>query len=161
MKLLFNIFKINPLSLLGNYLAPLSDYEIPAIPKKRVPEVEKRETVRADKYGFVGQWVKGKEQAEHYEATNVTIKDPASLHLIDEYDTAYLNEIVPKWKDSEARKHNAEKIKNSWAKLDSAKKISNEMGKGYSERIIDQYVKAFFAADEHRFTEKNSRIRAK
>lgn len=163
MKMVNLIRKILYLKLLPE-LPDLNAYAIEKRPEKQVKigkEASAKGTVingrewtsewRADGTGFTS------------EATGTAPSTPDLVQL-DQYDTAYLNELLPDWKRDETR---AKVIKWHWLRQESAATIDSQhrtkdgkVQKGYSERAVADYIKVFYAADERREQDKKTRQRA-
>lgn len=163
MKMVNLIRKILYLKILPD-LPDISAYAIEKRPEKPV-KVGKEQ-------GAKGTVINGREWTSEWRAdgtgftSEVSGAAPATPDLVqlDQYDTAYLNELLPDWKRDETR---AKVIKWHWLREESAATIDSQhrtkdgkIQKGYSERAVADYIKVFYAADERREQDKKTRQRA-
>lgn len=141
----------------GDVLPSLEEYGIQPKPRRNVQVKEER---RAE-----GQVVNGTEfvtrtvedDANTVETVRVNRPPETSNEVVlDGYDLAFLEDVVgSKWKKDESR---AKVIKWYWLKSFSAAQIEQEktdrttkkLERGYSERAVADYIKAFYEADDAR-----------
>ena len=134
-------------SLFNFELPNLTEYAIPQRPTKQAPVLQREQKTRVDKFGFAGAW----KDSQHYEATNVNVKEAQTSKIIDKYDAAHLSDhpnIGDKWKKTEAAQHATRQINELWSEGKSAKDIGKVLK--ISERKLDNYVKALNDADQRR-----------
>lgn len=141
----------------GDVLPDLTEYAIGERPRRNVQVKEER---RAE-----GQVVNGTEfvtrKVENDANTIETVQvnrppETSNEVVLDGYDLAFLEDVVgSKWKKDEGR---AKVVKWYWLKAFSAAQIEQEktdrmtkkLERGYSERAVADYIKAFYEADDAR-----------
>ena len=145
-------------------LPDLADYGIDKRPQRTVKIDDKRTTT--------AKVVNGQRHQDDVDAdgsittTIGMVKPKTSAEVkIDKFDTACLDFVVGlKWKKDEAR---AAVIKWHWIQGQSAKQIeaahtdrqTNELERGFSERSVADYIKAFYDADDERSNQNVPRLR--
>lgn len=159
----------NPLQFLKNLfpsLPSLDEYTIADRPRRSV-EIKKERRAEGTVSGGK-EW--RTEQAGEGNTASWTIKvnadAPASpaLVVLDEYDTSLLEYVLgAKWRGDEAR---AKVLRWHWLRGESALDIekyhtaNGKLERGYSERTVADYIKAFYAADARRGEDGRERLRA-
>lgn len=153
--------------LSGETLPDLSAYDIERRPRRNVKVKEDR---RAE-----GNVVDGKEYVERPVENEPNIFETVRANsrpetpnevVLDGYDIAYLDDVVgTKWRKDESR---AKVIKWYWlqkfsaAQIEAAKtdKRTKKLEKGFSERTVAEFIKAFYDADDGREKDGKPRLRA-
>lgn len=153
------IFGLTPLSLLPE----LDVYTIQQRPRRGIEIKENRRASGTVENGK--EWKTEWNNEGGFTSQQVGTEIPASpnLVLLDGYDFAYLDaEIGAEWRRDEAK---AKVIKWHWLQERSAQRIqeyhtaNGKLQRGYSERTAAPYIKAFYAADEHRVKDGKNRQR--
>ena len=161
LKFFLKLVGASPLSL----LPALDNYTIEQRPRKGIEVKEKRGTSGTVENGKEWKTEWHTEGGAAFTSQQVGTEIPASPNLIilDGYDFAYLDsEIGAEWRRDESR---AKVIKWHWLQEMSAQKIqeyhtaNGKLQRGYSERTAAPYIKAFYAADEHRDKDGKKRQR--
>jgi hypothetical protein len=152
-----SIFQSLKRFLSGDVLPDLEEYGIQPMPRRNVQVKEDR---RAE-----GQVLNGTEfitkPTEDGTNTIETVQanrppETSNDVVLDGFDLAYLEEVVgSKWAKDEGR---AKVIKWYWLKSFSARQIEQEktdkttkkLERGYSERAVADYIKAYYEADDER-----------
>ena len=158
---------INPVLafLNGETLPDLSVYEIAQKPRRNADTPTQGRTSK-------GKIYQGKEyvETEKEDGTIVTeqVKSKAETPIevvLDGFDVAALDFIVGvKWSKDQSK---AKVLKWHWQKGESAAQIekahtnkeNGNLEKGYSERSVADYIKAFFDADDEREAQGKPRLR--
>lgn len=149
----------------GDTLPDLSEYEIAQKPRRNADTPTQGRTSK-------GKIYQGKEFVDNVkeDGTIVTeqVKNQAETPIevvLDGFDVAALDFVVGvKWSKDQSK---AKVLKWHWQKGESAAQIekahtSKETGnleKGYSERSVADYIKAFFDADDERENQGKPRLR--
>jgi hypothetical protein len=152
--------------LAGDVLPSLEEYDIKERPRRNVQVTENRSTK--------GNVVGGKEyvtqaapdQPQTFETVQANkAPDTPNEVVLDAYDIAFLDDVIgAKWRKDESR---AKVIKWFWLNGKSSAQIEQEktdrqtkkLERGYSERTVSDYIKAFYDADEGREKDGKARIR--
>lgn len=148
----------------GDTLPPLSAYDIPVKPRRNETQTQGRTSS--------GKVYNGKEYEDKTQEDGTILteqvrakKETPTEVTLDAFDVSALDFIVGvKWSKDQTR---ARVIKWHWQNGESAAQIekshtnkeTGNLEKGYSERTVSDYIKAFFDADDERQAQGKPRLR--
>jgi len=160
--LLKKLAAFSPLSM----LPPLETYDIAKQPKGKPVVVAKADKSTTADVRNGAEWKtewdgQGNSVSEK---VGTKIPDTAGGVTLDRFDLAYLDDVLgAEWRREESK---AKVLKWHWLKEMSAAKIQayhttrdGKLQKGFSERTVAAYIKAFFAADDAREADNTPRLR--